>query len=102
MAFILDISFLFKMLLIWIRNCTEFFLPRRIQLIGTGQFASLTIGMMEQWNTGIWGLFCIALKKNMIYEINPSWVEKISILKLIESLQKKQKDQNWEDNFQTK
>ena len=35
--------------------------------------------MMEQWNTGILGLFCIALKKNVIYEINPSWTEKTSI-----------------------
>jgi hypothetical protein len=35
--------------------------------------------MMEQWNTGILGLFCIALKKNMIYEINPLWIEKTSI-----------------------
>jgi hypothetical protein len=25
------------------------------------------------------GLFCMTLKKNMIYEINPSWVEKTSI-----------------------
>jgi len=40
----------------------------------------------------------------MFYEIIPSWVEKTSVenalLKLIESLQKKQKDQNWEDNGQ--
>jgi hypothetical protein len=35
--------------------------------------------MMEQWNTGILGLFCIALKNNMIYRINPSWIEKTSI-----------------------
>jgi len=52
--------------------------------------------MMECWNIGF---FSIVLKKIMICEINPSWVEKTSI---IESLQKKQKDQNWEDNFQTK
>jgi len=30
-------------------------------------------GILEYWNTGMLGLFCIALKKNMIYEINPSW-----------------------------
>jgi len=35
-------------------------------------------GMMEPWNDGILGTF---------------------VLHLIESLQKKQKDQNWEDNF---
>ena len=33
---------------------------------------------MEQWNTGILGLFCIALKNIMIHEINQSWIEKTS------------------------
>ena len=42
------------------------------------QFAWLTIGMMERWNTGILGIYCIALKNIMIHEINPSWIEKIS------------------------
>jgi hypothetical protein len=32
--------------------------------------------MMEQWNTGIFGLFCIALKNIMIHEINQSWIGK--------------------------
>jgi len=37
-------------------------------------------GTMEYWNVGS---FYIALKKNMIYEINPSWIEKtlIEVLK---------------------
>jgi hypothetical protein len=35
--------------------------------------------MMERWNTGILGLYCIALKNIMIHEINQSWIEKISI-----------------------
>jgi len=35
--------------------------------------------MMEQWNAGILGLYCIAMKITMIYEINPSWIEKTSI-----------------------
>jgi hypothetical protein len=34
--------------------------------------------MMEKWNTGILGLFCIALKNIMIDEINRSWIEKRS------------------------
>jgi hypothetical protein len=34
--------------------------------------------MMEQWNTGILGLFCIALKNIVIHEINQSWIEKTS------------------------
>jgi len=55
------------------------------------------IGIMEQWNVG---LLFILLKNINIHEINQSWKEKISIL--IESLQRKQKDQVWEDNFQTK
>ena len=29
---------------------------------------------MEQWNTGILGLFCIALKNIRIHEINQSWI----------------------------
>jgi hypothetical protein len=40
---------------------------------------------MEYWNT----------------EIMEYWVFEIE-LKLIESFQKKQKDQNWQDNFRTK
>jgi hypothetical protein len=35
-------------------------------------------------------------RKNINYKVENA------LLKLIESLQKKQKDQNWEDNFQTK
>ncbi|RZB38173.1 MAG: hypothetical protein SRB2_00519 [Desulfobacteraceae bacterium Eth-SRB2] len=35
-------------------------------------------------------------RKNINYKIENA------LLKLIESFQKKQKDQNWEDNFQTK
>jgi hypothetical protein len=34
--------------------------------------------MMEEWNTGILGLDCIALKNIMIHEINQSWIEKTS------------------------
>jgi hypothetical protein len=42
----------------------------------TSKFASLTIGMMEQWNIGF---FLYRIEKNMIYEIHPSWIEKTSI-----------------------
>jgi hypothetical protein len=35
--------------------------------------------MMEQWNTGILGLFCIALKNIMIHEINQFHGETIKI-----------------------
>jgi hypothetical protein len=31
-------------------------------------FASLTIGMMESWNIGMLGLYCIAFKNIMIHE----------------------------------
>jgi hypothetical protein len=32
--------------------------------------------MLERWNTGILGLYYIALKNIMIHEINQSWIEK--------------------------
>jgi hypothetical protein len=34
--------------------------------------------MMERWNPGILGLYCIALKNIMMHEINLSWIEKTS------------------------
>jgi len=42
-----------------------------------------------------------SLKNIMIHEIKKSWIEK-TLLKLIESLQKKQKDQIWEEKFQSR
>jgi len=37
---------------------------------------------MEQWNDGILGLYWIALKNIMIHEINQSWIEKTSTVKI--------------------
>ena len=57
------------------------------------RFAPLTIGMMEQWNNGIMGPIYITLKRNMIYEINASWIEKTSIEVLKNSGSGKMPDQ---------
>ncbi len=46
-------------------------------------------GIMEQWNGGILGAFVFNLVEN-------------ALLKLIGSLQKKQIDKKWEDNFHSK
>jgi len=70
-----------------------------------------------------WDHWCsIWLKNNTVHGINKPWIEKTStedlkncerldqlhykvenaLLKLIESLQKKQTDKKWEDNFHSK
>ena len=51
---------------------------------------------MEYWNNGAFSHRIVKKLDQLHYKVENA------LLKLIESLQKKQKDQTWEDNFQTK
>jgi hypothetical protein len=53
-------------------------------------------GTMEYWNNGAFSHRIVKKLDQLHYKVENA------LLKLIESLQKKQKDQNREDSFQTK